>query len=54
MQELSDFLYLMDTINDNHINVLKNANLSDSTRYILYLLKFLKNYKRLLLHLEIR
>lgn len=35
MQELSDFLYLMDTINDNHINVLKNANFSDSTRHIL-------------------
>ncbi|KAI1710586.1 exocyst complex component sec3 domain-containing protein [Ditylenchus destructor] len=30
MQELSDFIYLMDTMNDNHINVLKSADLSDT------------------------
>lgn len=29
--ELSDFIYLMDTINKDHVNMLKNANLSDPT-----------------------
>uniref|UniRef100_A0A915CXN2 Exocyst complex component Sec3 PIP2-binding N-terminal domain-containing protein n=1 Tax=Ditylenchus dipsaci TaxID=166011 RepID=A0A915CXN2_9BILA len=31
MQELSDFIYMMDKIHDGHINVLKCANLSDPT-----------------------
>lgn len=35
MKELSDFLYLMETVNDNHISILKNVNLSDSTRFLL-------------------
>jgi len=29
MQELADFVYLMDTLNENHIQVLRNADLSD-------------------------
>lgn len=35
MQELADFVYLMDTVTDEHIHVLRMGNLSDPTRFVL-------------------
>lgn len=44
MKELSDFIYLMDSVNENHINILKNVNLSDLTRQAFFNFNFKKKY----------